>query len=331
MFNTYLGLLGTPTYRRFETFIMTNNIVGIMKFFDIVMTTFTGGHNMASEVVKYHNDLNTVAMRNWNPEEMDFFFAILAKVRDEGTKTLVFTSDEVRKISRFTDKHTARWEKTMENAADKITQINYIEKKDRKIRAMNLFSFFEVDLEEKTVCVQVSQNFEYILNHLDASFTRYELEEIVTLKSTYAKTAYRLLKQWRTVGRREFKIDEFRFLFDIPKSYKSGDINRRAINPILQELVPFFKNLKCKVVKENTRGNPITAYVFSWSPEKTEKWVPNKFADKSGRNNFIKTETIPKWFNTSENQATIDEKLLSPEIQVAYQERLKRIRENKPK
>lgn len=32
---------------------------------------------MANEVVKYHNDLNTVPMRNWTAEEMDFFFSIL--------------------------------------------------------------------------------------------------------------------------------------------------------------------------------------------------------------------------------------------------------------
>ncbi|WP_244877091.1 replication initiation protein [Carnobacterium mobile] len=28
---------------------------------------------MSNEVVKYHNDLNTVPMRNWTSEEMNFF------------------------------------------------------------------------------------------------------------------------------------------------------------------------------------------------------------------------------------------------------------------
>ena len=28
---------------------------------------------MTSEVVKYHNDLNTVIMRTWTAEEMNFF------------------------------------------------------------------------------------------------------------------------------------------------------------------------------------------------------------------------------------------------------------------
>lgn len=288
------------------------------------MTSQQGGHYMVNEVVKYHNDLNTVAMRDWTAEEMDFFFAILTKVRDEGTKTLKFTSDEVKKLSRFANKHKDRWERTMENAADKITQINYIEKKNRKIRAMNLFSLFEVDLEEHTVTVQVSQNFEYILNHLEANFTRYELEEIVALKSTYAKTAYRLLKQWRTVGKREFKVDEFRFLFDIPQSYKSGDINRRAIKPILKELKLIFPNLKCKIVKKNTRGNPVTGYIFTWQPEKTEKWVENKY-DRT-KELVTRKETLPNW--AKDDYVAPKENKLSKEEEEQFRKRLKNIRKN---
>ena len=45
---------------------------------------------MANEIVKHHNDLNTVIMRKWTAEEMNFFFAIIAKARDKGTSDLVF-------------------------------------------------------------------------------------------------------------------------------------------------------------------------------------------------------------------------------------------------
>ena len=45
---------------------------------------------MAKEVVKHHNDLNTIPMRKWTREEMDFFFAIIAKLRNKGTEKIVF-------------------------------------------------------------------------------------------------------------------------------------------------------------------------------------------------------------------------------------------------
>ena len=44
------------------------------------------------EVVKHHNDLNTIPMRNWDKAEMNFFFSIIAKLRDEGTKEVVLTN-----------------------------------------------------------------------------------------------------------------------------------------------------------------------------------------------------------------------------------------------
>ena len=34
---------------------------------------------MANEVVKHHNDLNTVIMRKWTAEEMNFFFCDYCK------------------------------------------------------------------------------------------------------------------------------------------------------------------------------------------------------------------------------------------------------------
>lgn len=41
---------------------------------------------MPNDVVKYHNDLNMVSMRNWTAEDMNFFFAIISKIRDLGTE-----------------------------------------------------------------------------------------------------------------------------------------------------------------------------------------------------------------------------------------------------
>ena len=94
--------------------------------------------------------------------------------------------------------------------------------------------------------------FWYILNKLSANFTQYELQEFTSIRSTYAKTAYRLLKQWRTVGRKEFKIDEFKLLLDMPSSYKSSEIDRAVITPILKQLSPYFEDLKSKKIKSKS-------------------------------------------------------------------------------
>ena len=123
---------------------------------------------------------------------------------------------------------------------------------------MPLFTRFRVDwkedLSDMTATVSLSPKFEYILNRLSANFTQYELAEFTNIRSTYAKTAYRLLKQWRTVGRKEFKIDEFKTLLDMPNSYKSSEIDRAVIKPILKQLSPYFEGLKVKKSNQTSVG-----------------------------------------------------------------------------
>lgn len=230
---------------------------------------------MNSEVVKYHNDLNTVVMRTWTSEEMNFFFAILTKAKEQGLKKLVFDTDELKQLASSSRKY--RWEETIVSAVKKIGQLTYFEQSENKFRVMTLFEIFEVDLEKRIVEVKVSSNFDYILNKLETQFTRYELEEFTSIRSTYAKTMYRLLKQWRTVGRKEFAIEDLKRILDMPSSYKSSEIDRAVITPILKQLSPYFEDLKVKKIKSNKRGNPVLGYEFTWKKEVAGTYDPDKF------------------------------------------------------
>jgi len=78
---------------------------------------------MSNEVVKYHNDLNTVVMRTWTSEEMNFFFAILTKAKEQGLKKLVFDTDELRELASSSRKY--RWEETITNAAKALSLLPY--------------------------------------------------------------------------------------------------------------------------------------------------------------------------------------------------------------
>lgn len=227
-----------------------------------------------NEVVKYHNDLNTIIMRKWSPEEMNFFFTIIAKVREQGTKLMKFNSDELRELAS-NDLHLDRWVQTMRSVASKVVDLKYYERTDCSFAIMNLFSYFRVEESEKSVEIEVSSKFEYIVNRLEAQFTMYELKEFTRIKSTYAKTMYRLLKQWRMVGKREFSLEEFKTLLDTPKAYKTSEIDRAVVKPILKELTPFFKDLKVKKIKAKTKGTPVKSYIFTWTTERKQAEVVN--------------------------------------------------------
>ena len=278
---------------------------------------------MVNEIVKHHNDLNSVIMRKWTPEEMNFFFSVIAKAKNKGTQLLHFDTDELREISGFADLHKERWNKTISNVADKVSKIQYIERTESRLLITNLFSHFDIDFDNKTLEVGVSHKFEYVLNKLEANFTQYELEEFTQIRSTYAKTAYRLLKQWRTVGRREFKIDEFRSLLDTPKYYQISDIERLVIKPIKKELPQYFPNLKVKKVKSNKRGNPVIAYEFTWEAEKTAAWKPGKF--KTPKNPSKKLSNVPEWHEGNYiNETTEDDQKRLEEAKKSLLEKVRK-------
>ena len=275
---------------------------------------------MTNEIVKHHNDLNTVIMRKWTAEEMNFFFAIIAKVRDEGTRLMRFDTDELRNLASK-DFHLERWSQTMKSVADKVVDLKYYERTEHSYAVMNLFSYFRVDEKERIVEVEVSSKFEYVVNKLEAQFTQYELAEFTNIRSTYAKTAYRLFKQWRIKGKREFMIAEFRTLLDMPDYYKPSEIDRLVLKPILSQLSPYFQNLKVKKIKSNKRGNPVLGYEFTWNPETSESYVPNKF--NKPKHKQKRQSNVPSWSNTDYVNTTSEE--TKAELERKKQEMLARL------
>lgn len=234
------------------------------------------------EIVKYNNDLNTISMRGWSAEEMNFFFAVVAKIRDKGKNEIVLNTTEIKELINYNDREN-RWIKILENIADKIMGLKYIEKTDEEISYFNMFQRFKINIPKKTIQIKVTSDFEYIVNKLTKNFTTWELAEFTNLKSTYSKTMYRILKQWRTVGNKKIELKLFRELLNIPKSYKPNDINKRVIKQIEKELPKYFVNFKVKIIKANTRGNPVIAYRFTWEPEKVNDWDPNKYNKTSSK------------------------------------------------
>lgn len=236
---------------------------------------------MSDLVVKHHNDLNTVPMRNWSAEEMNFFFSILSKMKNKGTEIVDFTSDELKELADYTDWNLPRFISTMERLGEHITEIKYKERTSNSLEIMNLFSTFRLnwndDMTDLSVSVGVTENYSYILNKLNAEFTSYELQEFTSIKSTYAKSMYRLLKQWRTHGKLEFKTEDLKQLLDMPNYYKPSHIDKNVLQPIKKELPRYFNDLKVKKIKSNKRGNPVIAYEFTFKPERVGAWIEDKY------------------------------------------------------
>lgn len=269
---------------------------------------------MANEIVKYHNDLNTVNMRGWTKEEMNFMFAVLSKAKEKGTELIEFDKTELTDLAQYSERHKMRLHDVLKNLVDHVTEMKYIEETTHSYEVMNLFQRFKVvwnkDYSEMHATIRLTSEFEYILNRLNANFTKFELEEFIGLRSTYAKQMYRLLKQWRTKGHKEWSVEDLRYLLAIPKCYKSSDLDKRVFKPIVKELSPLFEGLKVKPIKKRTKGNPIIAYEFKWKPEKTNAWIPGQPQSNPNKPEKLSgNEGLPTWYSDTEQHEPTQEML----------------------
>jgi len=130
------------------------------------------------------------------------------------------------------------------------------------------FTKYSIIRDKQLVIISVNPEFKGLFNQLK-NWTRFNLEQFTNLDSTYSKTMFRLLKQYRTQGWAEFSKETFFDLLDIPKSYwnSPSNIDKFILKPIKEELTPLFKGLTIRKKYGKGRGKPVIGYRFTWKAE----------------------------------------------------------------
>lgn len=220
-----------------------------------------------NEVVKYHNNLSQLPLKDFKGSELDILMSLCSKCKYKETQKLKFSFSELKAISNYNDKNDKHFIADLEQTNKKLMGLNMRLENEKKIIQFVLFPYFEIDKEEKTLSVKVNQDFAYLLNSLTNNFTRFELEEFVELKSCYAKSCYRQLKRFRDTGWWKVSVADFRSLMDIPKSYSNAEMTRKVLKPIEEELSPLFKDFTVDTQRGTGRGRPIQFIIFNWTEE----------------------------------------------------------------
>lgn len=221
-------------------------------------------------IVKFRNDFNSVALKNFTANELNLLLAISSKVLNAGTSEVRFTFLELKKMIKLSKNYTNdEFAEEIINVNRKLLMLNFeLTNEDKDVIQFALFNAFITSKANKTLTVSVNSRFEFLLNELASNFTRFELEEFVAIKNIYAKECYRRLKQFKSTGYWRVSIEDFRELLNIPESYRTSNINIRVLKPIKKELSLYFGNLNIVKDKSEDAGNPITHLEFFFEKEK---------------------------------------------------------------
>ena len=229
---------------------------------------------MSNEIVKYDPELNTIPLRKFTPVEMNLFFSIVSRMRDKGDETVRFSFDQLKELSAYKPTANNRFIDDIESTYQKILGLLRFGRRSKDglhREFFVMFTEFEINghADDPYVDIKIYPKAIKLLNELE-SWVRYALSEFRDLKSSYAKTMFRLLKQFRTTGYAYFSVADFNELLDVPKSYKSSNINQSVLKPIKEELTPLFRGLTVRKKYGKGRGKPVIGYSFTWKPEKKD-------------------------------------------------------------
>ncbi|TSA80810.1 replication initiation protein [Helicobacter mehlei] len=249
----------------------------------ITQSAATIPNAIAEKYVAFHNDVNSVSLGKLGTLEANLLFAIFHKLKDKQDELLVVDLDEIKKMTHAVKISHSDLSGVVKRLWKNISNANFwilLPQRDENYMLFKTFAINYYDTKKtqvKSMEIQVNMPyFGYLLNYLNGNFTSFELLEFQNISGKYAKTLYRLLKQWKNIGvPPKMEWEKFRELMGIPKKIKLiRVIEYEILKPALKELnkLPHFKNLCYEKLKTKGMGNRITHIQFYFQPiTKTSK------------------------------------------------------------
>ena len=278
-----------------------------------------------NEIVKYHKDFeNKLVLKNFTASELNFLMAICTKVRDKKEDEIIFTFNELKKLTKWDNNNSSLFVKNLENTNKKLMALNFRIEDEKEIVQFVLFPTFRVNKDSKTLIVRVNKDFSYLLNNLSNNFNWYQLNDFTSLKSKYSKLLYKELMLFKDTGYRIFKIEDFRKKLDIPEKYRMTHINQYVLKPIKEDLEHIFSNFEIVKIK-NGRDIAQIRFNFTYSNikpvevvEDTEK-VVNKNIGPAGELEQYFITTFPSVNYTIKHKEVLEKLLQNNSLEYVKQ------------
>lgn len=245
------------------------------------------------EMVQYSNDFNFLPMPKLTEREMDMVVKILSKLADD--RSVKIDIYEFFSDLRNEKESTNKMLEMFKGLSDKILNYNIKYTTATKAYAFVCFEKLVFDYKTNTIEITAQQDFYELITNYQLGFTRFELLEFINISSKYAKTLYRLLKQFRNSGVVTLfrnRWDDFCEIMQIPSEYAQGKIDERILKPCIKELSGerdlfnnnrnIFENLTYKKIKDPNgrgRGGKVIGIEFYFTPEKDRSELSEKIKD----------------------------------------------------
>ncbi len=282
---------------------------------------------MDNKIVQYGNKINDVDLTGFKLIERRFLWSLLYKCKDSGKEQVILNKQDLLDLHviPFKKMPLRQFQNFLVNTLKQCQTLSFhqiIESED-VIEGTFVPLFSKLDYKFTTDISDVELKFEvnqwaipYLNNVIGGKYTKFQLEEINSLSSTYSQDLYRLLKQFRTTGYFQIRKKDLVKILKIPASYKESKIDQRVFQPAIKELSPIFKNLR--VIKHKAHDGKVTRvfmYEFVFDPEPIEESIENKYEVKEkARKKEKLNRGLPDWYANTE-QKPVDPEILQKALE----------------
>lgn len=233
--------------------------------------------NIKKHPIAYKNDLNAINLNGLSETQMNIFFTLLERLQYSQDNTIKIELNELYELAQIP--LSTEFRKSILERLKVLQNYTFMyDPSPTKTAQLVILPYLEIDSEQKIIKAEVMPQFKerYLTSDFGkGKWTKYDLMEFVYLPSTYTKTIYRFLKQWRTQGKWEISYNDFKDILGIPHSYQASDIDKRVIEPSIKVLSEIthtlfdtertpFENLKCEKIK---KGRKIETLIFTFKPQ----------------------------------------------------------------
>ncbi|WP_120839906.1 replication initiation protein [Helicobacter pylori] len=283
--------------------------------------------------ITYHNNANKVNLGKLSEREANLLFAIFQKLKDQGNTLIRFEPQDLKRMLNI-DISNERLSEVVIKLWDSIKTADFwkISETETSIIQENymLFSRCKIELNKpskdlKYLEIQLNDNYQYLLNNLGmGQYTSFNLLEFQQVRGKYAKTLYRLLKQYKSTGILSVEWTQFRELLDIPKDYEMPNIDQKVLTPSLKELRKIypFEHLSYKKERRNSHDKRKVTHIdfyFEQLPQGETKHQKQKDKQHAKRDIKLVAWDIHNQIAKRSAKTTMEARFLELKTLIGYQ------------
>ncbi|MGL2672249.1 replication initiation protein [Helicobacter pylori] len=286
----------------------------------------------------YHNNTNKVNLGKLSEREANLLFAIFQKLKDQGNTLIRFEPQDLKRMimvkSNLTNRQLLQ---ILKNLLDNISGANFwiirehVENGEiyEDHTSYMLFKQFDIRIHKPTQTieyleVQLNDSYQYLLNNLGmGQYTSFNLLEFQKIRGKYAKTLYRLLKQYKSTGILSVEWTQFRELLDIPKDYDMRSVDNFVLKIAFKELRKIypFEHLSYKKERKSHDRRKVTHidFYFEQLPQGETKHQIQKDKQRAKRDIKLIAWDIHNQIAKRNAKATIESRFLELKTLIGYQ------------